>query len=45
MKEIKINTITKESRPVSSDYKVIEWNISDQPDNLYAVVTPVKNKV
>lgn len=42
MKEIKIQTTIKESRQVSSEYKIIEWNISDQSDKLYAVVTPVK---
>ncbi|MHC0035379.1 hypothetical protein [Pseudoneobacillus sp. C159] len=28
----------------TGDMKIIEWNVSDPTDSLYAVVTPVKMK-
>jgi hypothetical protein len=33
----------KESEYVVAGFKVIEFNVSDSTESLYAVVTPVKN--
>jgi hypothetical protein len=34
-------SIIKESKVGESGYKVIEMNVSDSTENLYAVVTPI----
>ncbi|GAA0314864.1 hypothetical protein GCM10008967_01710 [Bacillus carboniphilus] len=41
--QVKYST-TKNWEQNRSDYKVIEVNVSNPADSLYAVVTPVKNK-
>ncbi|MBD8067641.1 hypothetical protein [Bacillus sp. PS06] len=40
--QVKI-TNDKESLVTISGYKVIEFNVSDPTESLYAVVTPIKN--
>ncbi|MFC4322247.1 hypothetical protein [Litchfieldia salsa] len=44
MNENQLKTLTyKKSEDTKHDFKIIEINISDTTDSLYAVVTPVKN--
>ncbi|WP_268877370.1 hypothetical protein [Sutcliffiella halmapala] len=43
MKDIKINRPTLNETGSYQEFKVIEVNISDTTENLFAVVTPVKN--
>jgi hypothetical protein len=33
-----------ESKNVESGIRIIEWNVSDPTESLYAVVTPIKMK-
>lgn len=37
-----ITFVKKESKVVGDGYKIIEINISDQTESLYAVCTPIK---
>lgn len=45
MKDIQlISTKTSECKEVENGYKIIEFNVSDPTESLYAVVTPIKKQ-
>ncbi|WP_285868615.1 hypothetical protein [Mesobacillus maritimus] len=44
MKDIRIISIANEKKEVETGFKVIEVNVSNSSDRLYAVCTPVKVK-
>ncbi|GHH99192.1 hypothetical protein [Neobacillus kokaensis] len=45
MKDIKIITTKRnECKDGENGYKIIEWNVTDLTESLYAVVTPIKKQ-
>jgi len=39
-----INTTKNESKTGGNGFKIIEFNVSDPTENLFAVVTPIKKQ-